>query len=106
MTTVKIDPDVLLTVCSCGKKKTRFNFCSQFGFTAQTNASEDQWIDLGDLSQFSCIVKPSTCGATSGSLSVWIKLGNCEHRTGILTSTKTTSDEGFALIYLLNEEIR
>ena len=68
---------------------------SQFGQSAETNASQKQWIDLGDLSQFSCIVKPSTCGASGGSLSVWIKTGDCPVGNGILTSMRAFHKEGF-----------
>ena len=74
-------------------------FYSQFGLAAKTNALLNQWIELGDLSRYSCIVKPSLCGATGGgSLSVWINVGNCDPAGGVLTSLRTSYGEGFALI--------
>ena len=70
---------------------------SQFGLSAVVNAWENQWIDLGDLSQYSCIVKPSTCGTNGGSLSVWIKTGNCDEHSGILTSMRKNFRGGLAI---------
>ena len=76
-------------------------FCSQFGLAANTNASEKQWIELGDLSQYSCIIKPSLCGAT-GSISVWIKVEYTDNQYGVLTSLKTSFSEGFAVLRYYN----
>ena len=62
-------------------------------------ASQNQWIELGDLSRYSCIVKPSLCGATGGgSISVWINVGNCENTGGVLSSLRTSYAEGFAVL--------
>ena len=74
-------------------EKTRL-FYSQFGRAVSVDALEKQWVDLGDLSQFSCIVKPSICGATGGSLSVWIKLGVWIKQGGILSSMDDQKYEG------------
>ena len=66
-------------------------FYWEFGLAAKTNASQKQWIELGDLSRYSCIVKPSLCGATGGgSISVWIRTQCCSDGGGILTSLGTS----------------
>ena len=54
---------------------------------------------VGDLSRYSCIVKPSLCGATGGgSLSVWIKVKYTDNQNGVLTSLRTSYAEGFAVL--------
>ena len=70
-------------------------FYWQFGLAAKTNASQKQWIELGDLSRYSCIVKPSLCGATGGgSISFWIKTQGCTKNKGILSSMTQKNWQG------------
>ena len=60
--------------------------------------SQNQWIELGDLSRYSCIVKPSLCGATGGgSISVWIKTQGCDKNKGILSSMTKSDYQGVAI---------
>ena len=70
-------------------------FYSQFGLAAKTNASQKQWIELGDLSRYSCIVKPSLCGTTGGgTISFWIKTQGCTKNKGILSSLTQKNWQG------------
>ena len=59
----------------------------------QTDKSQSQYVDLGDMSA-ACITNPSTCGSEGGTVSLWIKITSCDTTGGVITSVRTTS-EGF-----------
>ena len=80
-------------------------FYSQFGSAVSVNALEKQWVDLGDFSQFSCIVKPFICGTTGGSVSVWIKLGVWIKQGGILSSMDSRNYEGLDIFRIHSDTI-
>ena len=82
-------------------------FYSQFGLAAKTNALLNQWIELGDLSRYSCIVKPSLCGATGGgSLSVWMKYSHSGHGDGIISSMTKNYAQGFTVMESTNDTLK
>ena len=58
----------------------------QVGNAIKTNRALRQWVDLGDLSPFTCMTLPENCGPDGGALSAWIKLIDCPPGTGFLGS--------------------
>ena len=71
--------------------------------------SQKQWVDLGDLSSYSCFPKLATCGPNGTSLTAWINIINCPNDHGFLTSynSRTTGlrlfcpDSGVKLVISL-----
>ena len=51
-----------------------------------TDRNWNQWVDLGDLSPFTCMTLPENCGPDGGALSAWIKLIDCPNNHGFLGS--------------------
>ena len=68
-----------------------------------TDRTESQWLDLGNQSQ-ACITIPESCGTQGGTISAWIKLGECITVGGIISSF-TQTQSGFSF-YCKNSEFR
>ena len=67
---------------------------SQIGFGLQLNRTLRQWVDLGDLSNYTCMVLPENCGPDGGTLSAWIKVIECPPGSGFLGSVTDTEATG------------
>ena len=59
------------------------------------HAQLSQWVDLGDLTPFSCFPMPSLCGATSATLSLWMtQVMSCD---GGIIGSQGLNTEGFTI---------
>ena len=67
----------------------------QISTVVTTDRALSQWLDLGNQSQ-ACITIPETCGAQGGTISAWIKLRECTHGAGIVSS-KTQPQTSFSI---------
>ena len=69
-----------------------------------TNHLKRQWVDLG-IHNEACMIRPETCDAAGGAISVWIKLNDCGNWCGIISSF-SGSATGFELYCRHTAEIR
>ena len=70
----------------CGIWGSAVTFLSfQVGMGVQTDGV-DGWVDLGDLSEYSCFPVIDTCGPNGASLTTWINIIDCTDHAGVLTS--------------------
>ena len=51
----------------------------------KTDLALQQWMDLGNLSQ-ACITILESCGMNGGTVVAWIRVLECEHSGGIVSS--------------------
>ena len=54
------------------------------------NQTRNQWIDLG-VHPEACMTIPETCCAAGGAISFWLRIINCSHHGGILTTIHEVS---------------
>ena len=66
----------------------------QANHAVQTDRSQNQSVNLGDLSARACLTIPESCGSTGGALSVWVKIEDCSGDGGIISSNQI-DHEGF-----------
>ena len=57
----------------------------QINTVVKTNRDLQQWLNLGDQSQ-ACITIPESCGNQGGTVSAWVKRGDCISQGGIISS--------------------
>ena len=71
----------------------------------------DDWISLGDLTNITCIVRPSECEPSEpATVLAWLKFDNCgnsdhQNRRGIISSYGEGFTSGFSF-YCSGEQIR
>ena len=53
--------------------------------TVKTDMTLTQSLELGNLS-IACITIPESCGTQGGTVGVWVKVIDCQHQGGIITS--------------------
>ena len=53
------------------------------------------WVDLGNVSGYSCFSLPETCGPNGASLTAWIKIIDCPTGSGFITSKEAGAKTGF-----------
>ena len=68
-----------------------------------TNLTENQWVDLGNLSAVACLPLPDSCGTAGGAMSVWIRILDCPDGTGIISSFDVMT--GFH-VFCINQNTR
>ena len=61
-----------------------------------TNKSHNQWVSLGDLSLVTCLPVPDTCGPEGASLSVWLKIEDCDENKDGFISSLSVGSTGFS----------
>ena len=71
-------------------------FTFKINSAVSTNISLNQWIDLGIHTE-ACMTRPETCGAAGGAFSVWLRLVDCPHGAGIITTIDDLNKTGFRL---------
>ena len=54
----------------------------------------NQWADLGDVSGFSCLSRPETCGPDEASLTAWVNIIDCPQGSGIMASVSASTSTG------------
>ncbi len=57
----------------------------QFGLALNTVRDQNQWAMLPDVSA-ACIMTPDTCGGAGATLTVWLKVTECDDDDGVLSS--------------------
>ena len=57
----------------------------KFNSAVYTDRSQNQTVNLGDLSAHACLTIPESCGSAGGALSVWIKIEDCSGNGGIIS---------------------
>ena len=58
--------------------------------------SLNQSIDLG-IHIEACMTRQETCGAAGGAFSIWLRLTDCPHSAGIITTIDDSDKTGFRL---------
>ena len=66
---------------------------SQICNGVQTDKSQSQYVDLGNLS-VACMTMPSKCSSVGGTVSLWIKTTSCDSSDGVISSAGLGT-EGF-----------
>ena len=56
----------------------------QAGNAISLDRAQKQWVDLGDVSGYSCFSRPETCGPDGASLTAWINILDCPVGCGFL----------------------
>ncbi len=64
----------------------------QVGRALTLNRTLRQWVDLGDVSGWTCLTRPTTCPEPEASLGMWLNLHDCSGGNGVLTSISNAED--------------
>ena len=70
------------------------------------DGTKRQWVDLGDLSVYTCMMDPVSCGESGGSVAVWMKILNFKRNGGILTTIGAGYKRGFVIKTDGSDDIR
>ena len=68
----------------------------QVNTAVKTDASQSQYIELGDLS-YACITIPNSCGSQGGTASAWIKLITCASGGSAMVTSFSQVQSNFGL---------
>ena len=65
-------------------------FLNEVNNALAVNQTRNQWIDLG-VHPEACMTIPDTCCAAGGAITFWLRIINCSHHGGILTTINEIS---------------
>ena len=89
----------LLTVLTCAQYTISIELFRtvyiviQMNLALRLNRTLEQWVDLG-IHTAACMIRPETCGAAGGAISVWMNMTDCYYRSSGVFATRSESSSG------------